>query len=43
MNGTHQILIYADVNILGKNLSTRKKNTEAVLTASRGWSRSKYR
>jgi len=35
-NSTHQLLVYADgVNILGKSIDTRKKNTEALIVASK--------
>jgi len=36
LNGTHQILVYAnDVNILGGSLHTIKENTEALVLASK--------
>jgi hypothetical protein len=36
LNGTHQLLAYADdVNIVGENTDTVKKNTEAVLDGSK--------
>jgi hypothetical protein len=36
LNGTHQLLIYADGdNILGGTIDTLKKNTEALLVASK--------
>jgi hypothetical protein len=36
LNGTHQILAYADdVNILEENIDTIQKNTEALLNAGK--------
>jgi hypothetical protein len=36
LDGTHQLLVYADdVNILSGSIRTVKKNTEAVVAASK--------
>jgi retron-type reverse transcriptase len=35
LNGTHQVLAYADdVNLLGDNIDTIEKNTETLIDAS---------
>jgi hypothetical protein len=34
-NGTHQLLVYADVNMLSGSVHTVKKNTAALLFGSR--------
>jgi hypothetical protein len=36
LNGTHQLLAYADdVNLLGNNIDAIKKNTESLIDASK--------
>jgi hypothetical protein len=36
LNGTHQLLAYTgDVNLLGDNIDTIKKNTETLIDASK--------
>jgi hypothetical protein len=36
LNGTHQLLAYADdVNLLGDNIDTIRKNTEPLIDASK--------
>jgi hypothetical protein len=35
LNGTHQLVAYADDNIVGENIDTIQKNTEALLDAGK--------
>jgi hypothetical protein len=36
LNGTHQLLVYADdMNLLGDNIDTIKKHTETLIDASK--------
>jgi hypothetical protein len=35
LNGTHQLLIYTDVNILGGSIHTVRKNTKSLIIASK--------
>ena len=35
LNGTHRLLFNADANILGGSIYTRRKNTEALVIASK--------
>ena len=35
LNGTHQLLVYAEDNILGGSVHTIKKNTDALVVASK--------
>jgi hypothetical protein len=35
LNGTHQLQAYADVNLLGHNIDSIKKNTEILIDASK--------
>jgi hypothetical protein len=36
LNGTHQLLVYADdVHLLGDNIDTIKKNTQTLIDASK--------
>jgi hypothetical protein len=39
LNGTHGLLVYADVSLFGDNVNTIKKNREAPIDASKDVSR----
>ena len=44
LNGTHQLLAYADeINILGGSIHTVQENAEALVVATKDWTRSKCR
>jgi hypothetical protein len=36
LNGIHQLVVYADMNLLGDNIDAMKKNTETLIEASKG-------
>jgi len=36
LNGTHQILVYDDVNILGGSVILKRKNTDDLVFATKG-------
>jgi hypothetical protein len=36
LNVTHQLLVYADINIVGGSVYTIKKNTETLVFVSKG-------
>jgi hypothetical protein len=35
LNGTHQLLVYANVNILGESIHNKRENTEALVIANK--------
>jgi hypothetical protein len=41
LNSTHQLVVYADVNVLGENISTVKKKIKTLVFASTKWTRIK--